>query len=180
MTHPHRAPELRPPCAPGTLARPTRAGRARSGTDGVGRAPPRRAATGDVDKNKERDVLTQISRSLADSGDVLLCLASTQGALASMNRFVLSRTTTGRLPPRLRGSPRGRRDGDVLHVVPRRSTASGPTSPAYCVRASPSTSVVRRALGRKRGTSRGPGTPRSAPSDRRPSAPRGQWHRRRR
>src|SRR2546428_9139440 len=53
---PHRAPELRPPCAPGTLVtRPTRAGRARSGTDGVGRAPPRRAATGDMDKDKERE-----------------------------------------------------------------------------------------------------------------------------
>ena len=39
---------------------------------------------------------------------------------------------------------------------------------------------VLRALSRKRGTSRGPGTRRSAPSDRRPSAPRWQWHRRRR
>src|SRR5216683_4324193 len=38
MTHPHRTPELRPPCAPWTLARPTRPGRARSRTDGVGRA----------------------------------------------------------------------------------------------------------------------------------------------
>ena len=46
--------------------------------------------------------------------------------------------------------------------------------------ASPSTSLVRRALGRKRGTSRGPGGRRSAPSDRRPSAPRWQWHRCRR
>jgi len=67
-------------------------------------------------------VLTQISRSLADSGDVLLCPASSRGALASMNRFVLSRTTTGRLPPRLRGSPRGH--GDALRVVPPRSTSS--------------------------------------------------------
>ena len=55
MTHPHRAPELRPPCAPGTLARPTRAGRARSGTDGVGRAPPRRAATGDIGQEQRGD-----------------------------------------------------------------------------------------------------------------------------
>src|SRR5439155_24585050 len=46
--------------------------------------------------------------------------------------------------------------------------------------APPSTSSVRRALRRKRGTSRGPGGPRSAPSDPRPSAPRWQWHRRRR
>src|SRR5216684_5699438 len=38
MTHPHRTPELRPPCAPWTLARPTRPGRARSRTDGVDRA----------------------------------------------------------------------------------------------------------------------------------------------
>ena len=37
-----------------------------------------------------------------------------------------------------------------------------------------------RAPRRKRGTSRGPGSRRSAPSDRRPSAPRWQWHRRRR
>jgi hypothetical protein len=61
MTLPHRVPELCPPCGLGTLARPTRAGRARSGTDGVGRAPPRRATgdmdkDGDMDKNKERDV----------------------------------------------------------------------------------------------------------------------------
>ena len=38
------------------LVRPTHMGRARSGMDGVGRAPPRRAATGDMDKDKERDV----------------------------------------------------------------------------------------------------------------------------
>ena len=48
----------------GTLARPTRTGGARSGTDGVDRAPPRRAATGDMDKDKERDLDKNKERNL--------------------------------------------------------------------------------------------------------------------
>jgi hypothetical protein len=55
MTHPHRAPELRPPCAPGTLARPTRAvapDRERSGLVGRHLGERQRET---LDKDRERD-----------------------------------------------------------------------------------------------------------------------------